>query len=163
MDTNPLDGAPASGLITSHRDLVAWQRSYRLGLALYEITVAFPDDERFGLTSQLRRAAVAVASNIAEGRARNSKPEFVRFLRMSMGGLAEIDTQLRFAGDLDYITPGQCGRLLVETSECAKLINALINGLRRGIDAERKRSKRITPPSPRADPHQRTASPTPNS
>ena len=83
--------------ITSYRDLLVWQKSVLMAEALYKLTAQFPPDERFGLISQMRRAAVSVASNIAEGQARQGKREFVQFLSHAEGSLAELDTQLVLA------------------------------------------------------------------
>lgn len=165
--------------VRSHRDLVAWKQAYALGLELYAITRGFPASEAFGLTGQLRRAAIGVPSNIAEGRARDSKRDFVRFLRIAAGSLAEIDTQVRFAADLGYIAPGQCGILLHQIEECRRLIGSLISSLKRSLASERKStspakptsaasglSKRSTgrnPPPRSADPRPPTASPIPDS
>jgi four helix bundle protein len=90
----------------SHRDLDAWKRAMALARNVYAATQAFPPDERFGLTNQLRRAAVSVPSNIAEGAARGSPVEFIRFLHISLGSLAEVETQLLLASDLGYCVGG---------------------------------------------------------
>lgn len=86
-----------------HYQLEVWQNSIELVQAIYRLTAKFPAEERFGLTSQLRRAAVSVPSNIAEGAARGSKKEFLRFLHIARGSLSEIDTQLHIAVVLNFI------------------------------------------------------------
>lgn len=120
--------------VQDHRDLRVWRRSYELGLAVYRATQSFPDHEKFGLSSQLRRAALSPASNIAEGRARQSSREFIRFLSITAGSLAELDTQIRFASDLGYLTPGAAGRLLLDIDECRRLVGGMIRSLRRTLD-----------------------------
>ncbi len=90
------------GGINSYRDLLIWQKSMALAKQIYSITRAFPSDERFGLIAQMRRAAVSVPSNIAEGQARQGRREFVQFLSHAEGSLAELDTQLSLAVDLGY-------------------------------------------------------------
>jgi four helix bundle protein len=90
------------GEINSYRDLLVWQKGMALAKQIYLMTRAFPDDERFGLITQMRRAAVSVPSNIAEGQARQGRNEFVQFLSYAEGSLAELDTQLKLADDLGY-------------------------------------------------------------
>jgi four helix bundle protein len=89
----------------SFRDLVAWQSAIELTLAVYKFTAGFPDSERFGLTSQMRRAAVSVASNIAEGYGRSTKGEYVLFLGHARGSCSEIETQIVIAKALGFGTP----------------------------------------------------------
>ena len=89
--------------IKSHRDLLVWQKAVELALHLYEITKNFPPEERFGLTSQMRRAAVSIPSNIAEGAARDSHKEFIRSLYTALGSLAELETQLLLSKELGFV------------------------------------------------------------
>jgi len=96
----------------SYRDLIAWQRAMRLVTGIYEGTRPFPRDELYGLTNQLRRAAVSVPSNIAEGQARFSRKEFHHFLSLARGSLVEIETQLIIAQNLGYL-PGQQNQSLL--------------------------------------------------
>jgi four helix bundle protein len=86
----------------SFRDLTVWQRAIALTLEVYKLTATFPDSERFGLTNQLRRAAVSVASNIAEGYGRSTKGEYVQFLGHARGSLSEVETQLVIARGLEF-------------------------------------------------------------
>src|SRR5208282_5372749 len=88
--------------INGYRDLLVWQKGMALVKQVYSMTRDFPDDERFGMIAQMRRAAVSVPSNIAEGQARQGRKEFVQFLSHSEGSLAELDTQLRLARELGY-------------------------------------------------------------
>jgi four helix bundle protein len=86
----------------SFKDLVVWQRSVELSLAIYKLTASFPEDERFGLTNQLRHASVSIASNIAEGYGRTSKGEYIQFLGHARGSNCELQTQLVIATGLDF-------------------------------------------------------------
>jgi four helix bundle protein len=86
------------------RELHIWKRSRMFCSEIYNITSKFPDSEKFGLTNQLRRASVAIPSNIAEGSSRNSNKDFARFLQISIGSAYEIETQLLIASDLKFIT-----------------------------------------------------------
>lgn len=87
-----------------HHDLRVWQEAMEWVARVYSVTNAFPADERFGLTSQIRRASVNVPSNIAEGAARGSRKEFIHFLTIARGSLSELDTQLRIARNLGFAT-----------------------------------------------------------
>jgi four helix bundle protein len=118
------------GRIGSYRDLIAWQKAFALGVELYRLTARFPDHEKFGLTIQLRRGGVSVASNIAEGYGRGSTSDYLRFLRMARGCLYEIDTQLMLAQTFEYIAEAeyQSVKLLVDESE------RVLAGLIRSID-----------------------------
>ena len=115
--------------IRSFKDLVAWQKTFSLGLEIYELSKAFPEQERFGLTSQLRRGAVAVASNIAEGYGRESTQDYLRFLRIARGSLFEIDTQLLFAVRLGYLNERQYSEVLDRIRECGRILAGLIRSL----------------------------------
>ncbi len=97
----------------SYRDLRVWEQAVDFAVRLYHVTGSFPDSERYGLTSQMRRAAVSIPSNIAEGHER-SRPEYANFLRIARGSLAELETQLEIAGRLNYLTTEQ-HQLLAET------------------------------------------------
>jgi four helix bundle protein len=92
-----------SGKLKTHKDLDAWRESIELVQAVYETTKAFPQEELYGLTNQLRRAAVSIPSNIAEGAARGSKKEFIQFLHIALGSLSEVETQLVIANRLGYV------------------------------------------------------------
>lgn len=120
-----------SQAITSFRDLKAWQHAFKLGLEIYRLTLQFPSEERFGLTSQLRRGAVAVPSNIAEGYGRQSQMDYVRFLRIARGALNEIETQLMFALELNYIQQDQFDTARESMQECAKTLGGLIRSVER--------------------------------
>ncbi len=115
--------------IRSHRDLIAWQKAFEFGLLIYSVTSAFPDHERFGLTSQLRRAVVSVSSNIAEGYGRASSADYLRFLRIARGSLFEIDTQLMFAVRLGYMSEVSHGEALERCRESGKILAGLIRAV----------------------------------
>jgi len=110
-----------------YRDLIAWQKAKRLALDIYRCTRNFPRDEIYGLTSQMRRAAVSVPSNIAEGKGRYSQKELVHFLYLARGSLLELETQLSIARDLDYIDLLAFKTLESETEELGRILNGLIN------------------------------------
>ena len=105
-------------------DLKVWQRSHLLALAIYRITKAFPGDERFGLTSQLRRAAVSIPTNIAEGSKRRHNPDFARFLNIAEGSLAETEYPLLLSRDLGHSGP-RCEPLLEDCAEIARMLHTL--------------------------------------
>lgn len=125
-----LSGSGRTG-IRSVRDLVAWQKTYELAINTVRATRGFPTDERFALTSQVRRAAVSVPSNIAEGSGRGSRAEYVRFLYIARGSLYELNTQLSLAADLGYLAPDEGGSLRTLADECERVLWGLIRALRR--------------------------------
>ena len=88
--------------IKSYRDLLAYQKSYKLCLEVYKVTDGFPNGEVYGLVPQMRRAAVSIPSNIAEGYRRKSRKEYIQFLRVALGSLAELETQISLSKDLDF-------------------------------------------------------------
>ena len=111
--------------VSSYRDLLVWQKGIGLVTLLYEISREFPADERFGLTSQIRRAAVSVPSNIAEGQARFSTREFVHFISHAEGSIAEIDTQLVIALELDFCKAAKVKPAFDAIVELRKMLNSL--------------------------------------
>jgi len=112
--------------IKSYQDLIVWQKSKDFVLLIYKATEKFPDDERYGLTSQLRRAAISVPSNIAEGFRRGTKKEKLQFLRIAYGSGAEIETQLVIAKELEYINSDDYLKLVESLEEIMKILNTLI-------------------------------------
>ncbi len=113
--------------VRTFRDLIAWQKAMALAKMVYQATSAMPDSERFGLTSQMRRAVVSIPSNIAEGHGRESRTDYLRFLRMARGSLMEFQTQLILAQELRLITvPEQLESLQAETD---RVLQGLIRGL----------------------------------
>jgi len=107
------------------QDLKVWQRSHALVLELYRQTQGFPGEERFGLVSQLRRAAASVPTNIAEGSKRQRRPDYARFLNIAEGSLAETEYLVLLSSDLGYLSPEIASRLTAEVTEIARMLNAL--------------------------------------
>lgn len=110
----------------SYRDLIAWQKAKTLALDIYVCTRKFPRDEIYGLTSQMRRAAVSIPSNIAEGKGRYSRKEFVQFLFHARGSLLELVTQLLIAYELDYLDLPSFRHLDQSSEELGRVLNGLI-------------------------------------
>ena len=110
----------------SYKDLVAWQKAMDLVTATYRVSARFPKDEVFGLTSQLRRAAVSIPSNIAEGQGRLSTKEFRYFLGQARGSLMEVETQLQIAKNLGYAQEANIAQTLGMCSEVGKILNGLL-------------------------------------
>jgi four helix bundle protein len=113
----------------SYQDLIAWRKAMDLVTEVYQLTREFPREERYGLTNQLRRAAVSVPSNIAEGQARYSPKEFRLFLSHARGSLVEIETQLMIAQNLEYGSTHEIERLLDRASELGKILNGLVRSI----------------------------------
>ncbi len=116
--------------VRSYRDLIAWQKAIDLVVEIYRTTHGFPKEETYGLTAQLRRAAVSIPSNIAEGQGRGSTGEFKLFLGHALGSLFEVETQITIAQKLEYITSEQAVKLLARTSELGKILNGLVASLK---------------------------------
>ncbi len=116
----------------SFKELVVWQKSHAFTLSVYEVTKKLPKDEQFGLTSQIRRAAVSIPSNIVEGYERGSMKEFQRFLLIARGSNAEVQEQLLLAYELGYIDKRDFDNLSQQSVE----VNKLINGFRKGLARE---------------------------
>jgi four helix bundle protein len=108
-------------------ELDVWKRCRSLVKDVYALTQAFPREESFGLTAQLRRCAVSVPSNVAEGCGRNSAKDTLQFLYVARGSLYELETQLCLAFDLSYIAEEKLNVFLAEVTECKKLLNGFIN------------------------------------
>ncbi|WP_125255405.1 four helix bundle protein [Brevundimonas fluminis] len=112
-----------------YRDLVIWQRAMGLAEATYRVTRGFPSDERFGLTSQARRAAVSVAANIAEGYGRGTRPAYVSFVRIAQGSLKELETHLMLAERIGLCPEGATAELLTEADELGRMVRTLLTRL----------------------------------
>lgn len=118
--------------VKDYKDLLIWQKGVELAKFIYSATgkeANFPAEERFGLVSQMRRSAVSVPSNIAEGQARNSAKDFARFLYMGKGSLAELDTQLIIAYELGFITQNKFKDIEIRIDELQRMIFSLVNKL----------------------------------
>ncbi len=106
--------------------MIVWKKSMEMVTEIYQLTQSFPREELFGLTSQLRRSAVSIPSNIAEGQGRLSKGEFKQFLSHSRGSLNELETQLMIATNLNYLTEQDLHKLFELSSEVGRLLNGLL-------------------------------------
>jgi len=115
--------------IHSYRDLKVWQSARSWVTNIYRVTAALPSDERYGLTAQLRRAAVSVPSNIAEGHARRQTQVFVNHLAIARGSVAEVETQLTIAADLGYLDSDTIAPLLHGADEISRMITGLQRSL----------------------------------
>ena len=111
-----------SGMDKPHKKLVVWQKAMALALAVYHATKSFPDNERYGLVSQMRRAAVSIPSNIAEGAARMSPNELKQFISIARGSLSELDTQVELSWNLGYLDEIAMPKLLETLQEVDKLL-----------------------------------------
>jgi four helix bundle protein len=116
------------GNIKTHKDLDVWNKAMELVEKIYHITSEFPKEEQFGLTSQIRRSAISIPSNIAEGAARNSNKEFIQFLYVAIGSLSEVETQLLLAKRLTFINEN---KLLNEIESIRRMLLGLIKFLKR--------------------------------
>ncbi|QFG53752.1 four helix bundle protein [Chryseobacterium sp.] len=114
----------------THKDLDVWKRSVELVTTVYYLTSEFPKEEIFGLTNQIRRASVSIPSNIAEGAARNSDKEFIRFLYISLGSNQELDTQMLIARNLNYLSTDKYSSVANEVETIGKQLITLIKYLK---------------------------------
>lgn len=120
--------------VRSYRDLIVWQKAMDLVRAIYGLTMNFPAGERFGLISQVRRAAVSVPSNIAEGQARHTTREFVQFISHAEGSSAEVDTQLTLSNQLEFCNTSQTAEIFSLIGEIRKMLMSL----RGRLDGQRR-------------------------
>jgi four helix bundle protein len=114
-------------------ELAVWQRSHALVLQVYRFSKSFPSDERYGLTSQLRRAALSVPTNIAEGSRRQSNQEYARFLNIAEASLVEAEYLLMVSRDLGYLAPDSAKATLDELSEIARMLSSLRSKVEREV------------------------------
>jgi four helix bundle protein len=124
--------------VKKYQELIAWQKAIALVTEIYSITSAFPQNEIYGLTSQLRRAAVSIPSNIAEGQGRATQGEFIQFLCHARGSLYEVETQVVIARNLRYLTLEQQESVLGALSELGRILNGLIASLQQKHDLRRQ-------------------------
>ena len=110
----------------THKDLNVWQESIKLVTLIYEKTKSFPKDESFSLTSQIKRSAISIPSNISEGAARESNKEFLRFLFIAQGSISELDTQLLIASNLNFISKEDYIHIDEKLTEIRKMLAGLI-------------------------------------
>ena len=116
-------------MLKNFKDLKVWQKAYQLCLDVYKISKDFPSEEKFGLTSQIRRSAVSVPSNISEGYGRRTTPDYIRSLYIAYGSNCELETQALLSGDLAYINNEKQNILLEKISEVERMLKALIKSL----------------------------------
>lgn len=121
-------------VLKSYKDLIAWPKSFALCGGVYRASASFPPGERFGLTAQLRRSAVSIPSNIAEGFARSSTGNYLRFLAIAAGSVAELETQLMLARELGFGATEPVKVLLGILAEISRILNVLIRSLARRGD-----------------------------
>jgi len=113
----------------THKDLDVWRKSIELVTSIYQITSSFPKEELYGLTSQIRRAAVSIPSNIAEGAARNHDNEFRQFLYIALGSGAELETQLTISKELGFLSDEKSQELMNELNSISKMLQGLIKSI----------------------------------
>ena len=116
--------------IKNYRDLEVWKKAMLLTNKIYDCTQLFPMEELFGLSSQMRRAAVSIPSNIAEGSIRGTKPEFSRFIGIARGSLAELETQIIIACDRKYISNTCYDELMIISEDISKMLLGLLRSLK---------------------------------
>ena len=117
----------------SYRDLLVWQRAIQMTIAIYRLTSGFPKEEQYGLTSQLRRAAVSVASNIAEGYGRGTRGEYKQFLGMARGSNYEVQTQLVITREINYGDP----LILIDAEELSNEVGRMLAAIMKKLSAAR--------------------------
>jgi len=122
--------------VKTYRDLLVWQKAYEACRHVYRVTARFPKAETYGITSQLRRAAVSVPSNIAEGMGRRSTAEFLRSLRIAYGSNCERETQLLLCRDFGYVTDEEYERLSERLAEIERMTTSLMRALQRKRKAD---------------------------
>lgn len=115
----------------NYKDLLVWQKGMDLAKLVYRVTRAFPNEEKFGLVSQMRRAAVSIPSNIAEGQARHTTKEFIQFISHAEGSVAELETQLRLTVDLGFSSERETEKAFELVSDLRNMLNALRRTLMR--------------------------------
>lgn len=120
--------------VGNYHELQIWQKSMELAEVIYKSTYGFPAQEKFGLVSQLRRAAVSIPSNIAEGNMRNSDKDFLRFINMALGSLAEMETQMELAKRIDYLVGENVEPLQKRVSESVKMLRGMQSRLKKSLN-----------------------------
>ncbi|HVY13342.1 MAG TPA: four helix bundle protein [Alphaproteobacteria bacterium] len=111
--------------IESYKDLIVWQKARQLSKGLYEITASFPPHELYGMTSQIRRAAISIIANLAEGSVRSTRKDFCHFVVIAYGSATELEALLLLACDLNHLKPDAHAKLAADLKEILKMLNAL--------------------------------------
>jgi four helix bundle protein len=118
-----------SARVQSYRDLIVWQKAMALAKLVYQVSTSFPKQEQFGLTSQLRRSAISIPSNIAEGNGRSTTQDYIRFLQIARGSLFEAQTQIELSIELGFLTEDYAKQPLTLCNEIERMLNAIITKL----------------------------------
>jgi four helix bundle protein len=122
-------GDRGSAKVLHYRDLIAWQRAMDVAQRVYEMSAACPKEEIFGLVSQMRRSAVSIPWNIAEGQGRKSRKDFQHHLSIALGSMCEMETQVLLAGRIGFLSKTQVDSVLTDAAEVGRLVNGLYNSL----------------------------------
>ncbi|MDX2027147.1 MAG: four helix bundle protein [Alphaproteobacteria bacterium] len=131
--------------VQSYKDLEVWQKSMDMVTAVYQVTKEFPKDELYTLTNQIRRSAISVPSNIAEGRGKRSTGDYIRFLNIAYGSISELETQLIISKNLGYVSSGKLDSLFTDINRIGRMLNGLISSL----EGKQTTSRRIPNPESR--------------
>lgn len=116
--------------IQSYQDLIAWQKAMEVAVSIYRVTERFPKSEQYGLVSQMRRAAISVPSNIAEGTMRGTRKDYRQFVLIAGGSIAELETQLEIARRLGYLSESMYTKVVDDVAEVGRIVNGLSRRLR---------------------------------
>ncbi len=129
LEDSRMQGWRGQVKLKNFKELKVWQRSYQLCRDLYKITKSFPKEELYGLTSQIRRSAVSIPSNIAEGYGRKTTPDYIRSLYIAYGSICELETQVTLSSDLNYMIDNDTHAVVKEIGEIKRMLKALIKAL----------------------------------
>ena len=129
--------------MTTHKDLDVWKKSMNLVVLTYKVTTQFPKEELFGLSSQMRRAAVSIPSNIAEGHGRNSEKELIRFLYISLGSASELETQLLLSHQLGFMNEESFIKLNDMNIQVVKMLVSLIRSKNNGAAEDQNKNSNV--------------------
>ena len=127
-------------MLRTFKDLKVWQKSYALCLRVYTLTKQFPSEEKFGMVAQLRRASVSIPSNISEGYSRDTTKDYLRFLSIALGSLAEMETQIMLCKDLMMCQATECEDVLEAIAEVDRMLRALIRSLKQKSNPSSRRT-----------------------
>ena len=136
--------------VKSYRDLRVWQEAMDLAAAVHGLTKVFPREERYGLTSQLRRSAIFVPSNIAEGYGRHSTGSYLQFLKTARGSLNEIETQLELSVRFEYADAEKIQPHLLHADRLSKMLSALIRSIENSSKSDQPQTEQLNEPKPKA-------------
>lgn len=125
----------------NYRDLEVWEKSHKLTLELYKLTRGFPKEEMYGLTSQMRRAAVSIGANLAEGCGRRTGAEMARFVRIAMGSASELDYHLLLCRDFEFVTNEQYERTSRELTRVRKMLSGLLTSVETQLEGQAKAAR----------------------